>query len=160
MAAEGWGVMKSSMLIAVVLLLSGAAVNEVVASEGHRHFQGQGHFQGHRHFGGHQGHRHSHRHSRGPVVSFGFVAGPYWGPRYYAPYPYYAPYYPPHYSSLVVEHVSAPVYIERQSSEPGAASTARTGYWYYCGESKAYYPYVRDCPGGWQKVSPRPAGES
>ena len=28
--------------------------------------------------------------------------------------------------------------------------------WYYCADSKAYYPYVKDCPGGWQRVSPTP----
>ncbi len=24
-------------------------------------------------------------------------------------------------------------------------------------ESKTYYPYVKECPGGWQRVTPQPA---
>lgn len=76
-------------------------------------------------------------------VRFGFVVGPYWGP-WYVP-----PYYPP----LVVEHSSPPVYIER-SSDSGAAN-----FWYYCAAAKAYYPYVKQCPGGWQQVAPRPDDE-
>ncbi len=31
------------------------------------------------------------------------------------------------------------------------------GTWYYCAESKTYYPYVKECPGGWQRVTPQPA---
>src|SRR2546421_7298563 len=30
-------------------------------------------------------------------------------------------------------------------------------YWYYCPAAAAYYPYVQDCPGGWEPVSPSPA---
>lgn len=33
---------------------------------------------------------------------------------------------------------------------------AQTGYWYYCSEVQAYYPYTRECPGGWIKVVPSP----
>jgi hypothetical protein len=29
-------------------------------------------------------------------------------------------------------------------------------YWYYCEEARAYYPYVRECPGGWMTVVPQP----
>ena len=28
--------------------------------------------------------------------------------------------------------------------------------WYYCQGSNAYYPYVRECPTGWQQVAPQP----
>ena len=31
------------------------------------------------------------------------------------------------------------------------------GYWYYCESSDGYYPYVKECPGGWQRVAPRPS---
>ena len=27
-------------------------------------------------------------------------------------------------------------------------------YWYYCREADKYYPYVKQCPGGWMKVVP------
>ena len=71
-------------------------------------------------------------------VSFGFPLG------YYAPPPYY--YYP----APVV--VSRPVtYIERRE-----VARASTDWWYYCEQSRSYYPYVKSCPGGWQKVEPTP----
>jgi hypothetical protein len=28
--------------------------------------------------------------------------------------------------------------------------------WYYCASKNAYYPYVTDCPEGWQQVVPQP----
>ena len=33
---------------------------------------------------------------------------------------------------------------------------APAAYWYYCAPLAAYYPYVPDCPGGWQLVEPYP----
>src|SRR5437763_10914423 len=33
---------------------------------------------------------------------------------------------------------------------------APVAYWYYCAPLAAYYPYVPDCPGGWQLVEPYP----
>jgi hypothetical protein len=42
-----------------------------------------------------------------------------------------------------------PVYTERQDVN-------EAGYWYYCDATKGYYPYVKECPTGWQKVAPRP----
>jgi hypothetical protein len=40
-----------------------------------------------------------------------------------------------------------PVYIEQPQS---------SAYWYYCQAYSAYYPHVRVCPGGWQRVAPQP----
>jgi hypothetical protein len=36
----------------------------------------------------------------------------------------------------------------------------RTAFWYYCAESRRFYPYVRSCQNGW-KIRPAspPAGE-
>jgi hypothetical protein len=83
-------------------------------------------------------------------VGFGF---PVWGwgaPWYYAPPPYY--YAPPQ-----VVYSSPPVYVERQSVErQSVASDRAQDWWYYCEQSKGYYPYVKTCPSGWQKVSPVP----
>jgi hypothetical protein len=31
-----------------------------------------------------------------------------------------------------------------------------TQYWYYCEASRAYYPYVATCPGGWKAVPATP----
>jgi len=77
-------------------------------------------------------------------IGFNF---PIWGP---APY-YYAP--PPAYYYPAPVLVSRPPvrYVERQEAAP-----ASTDWWYYCDQSRTYYPYVKTCPGGWQKVSPTP----
>lgn len=90
----------------------------------------------HGHYGGH---------SRSHVF-LGFNFGPYWGPGYYPPPVYY---YPP-----VVVQQAPPVYIEQ--SQPAPVPDA--SYWYYCPAAKRYYPYVRECPSGWQQVAPTPPG--
>lgn len=102
-------------------------------------------------------------HGHGGHIRFGVSIGPYWGPGYCSPYsPYYCPspyYYPP----VVVERAPPPVYIEQQPA-PVEATMApppapQTNYWYYCRASKAYYPYVKECPSGWQKELPQPPGQ-
>ena len=47
-----------------------------------------------------------------------------------------------------------PTYIERDDAAREEAPAS--AYWYYCAESKAYYPYVKHCPAGWQRVAPQP----
>ena len=85
-------------------------------------------------------------------VSVGFVFG---GPGYWY-YPGY--YYPPYYYPQVVSYPAEPtVYIERgDAGAPAEQSQGSQGYWYYCKESKAYHPYVKHCPGGWEKQIPAP----
>ena len=95
----------------------------------------------------HGGHHRSRAH-------FGvFIGAPaYW----YHPAPYY--YYPPayYYPPVVAAPASPPVYIERgNASSPSEQSQ---GIWYYCPEAKAYYPYVKQCAGGWQRVPAQPQG--
>lgn len=68
---------------------------------------------------------------------------------YYYPPPYY--YYSPSYPPVVTSQPT--VYVE-QGSQP--APQPAQNYWYYCADSRAYYPYVKDCPGGWQRVAPQP----
>jgi hypothetical protein len=92
-------------------------------------------------------------HGRGRVsigVGFGFGYpywgwGPYWGPWYYPP-PYY---YPP---AAVYVPAQPTTYIE-QGGTPAADAG---GWWYYCDISRGYYPYVKECPSGWQRVPPAP----
>lgn len=102
------------------------------------------------------------RGSRGHV-GIGVVIGPSWGPWYYpAPRYYYPPpYYDPYYAPIVIERSDPPVYIERPTSpgtgEDDTASAPETNYWYYCAAARAYYPDVKRCPDGWQKVLPRDA---
>lgn len=90
--------------------------------------------------------------------SVGVYFGPYWGPGFYPP-PYY---YPPRV--IVVPAAPPPVYIEQQEAPVEAASSVQPNtqqnaqqYWYYCVSSKGYYPYVKECPEGWQKILPQPA---
>ncbi len=77
---------------------------------------------------------------------------PLWG-YYYAPPYYYPPYYPyyyPDYPPAAVAPYPTP-YAEAPRSVPPVSSD-----WFYCAESKSYYPYVRECPGGWQRVPSTP----
>lgn len=82
--------------------------------------------------------------------SVGVYVGPGWGwgPGWYPP-PYY---YPP--QVVVVPPSQPPVYIERQD-EAMPHSEAQQ-YWYFCKSAKGYYPYIKECPEGWQKVLPQP----
>ena len=91
-------------------------------------------------------------------VRFGFAFG---FPIYPAPY-YYPPpayYYPP---PVYVQ--PAPVYVEPpQAAAPAAAAQAESAppaeqFWYYCPDSKTYYPYVKTCTSAWQRVRPQPPG--
>jgi hypothetical protein len=74
--------------------------------------------------------RSEHISSRAPVT------GPVFAPWYPAP-PYW------HYEQTV----AVPAYIE---SDPAAS-----GHWFFCKAAGIYYPYVRECPAGWQEVAPQ-----
>jgi hypothetical protein len=87
-------------------------------------------------------------------IYFGFNAGLPWWP--YHPYALYPP------QTLVIERPApAPtVYIQQAPMPPVAAEPVQTkegGYWYYCAAQRNYYPYIKRCPGGWEKLSPEPA---
>lgn len=90
------------------------------------------------------------RYSVGVYLGPGFWYGPYY-PWYYPRYPYYYPPYP-YVPPVVTVPSSPPTYVEREVRGP----EAEPAYWHFCRESNAYYPYVRECPGGWQRVSPLP----
>lgn len=76
-----------------------------------------------------------------------YIGGPVWGPYWY-PSPYY---YPP--QVVVLPAPQPPVYIEQQQD---AGPESGQHYWYFCKSAQGYYPYVKECPGGWQKVLPQP----
>lgn len=81
--------------------------------------------------------------------------GIYVGPGYYGGYyPPPAYYYPP--APIVVQPAAPPVYIEQAPQAAAPAPAPAQSMWYYCAGSRSYYPYVKDCPGGWQQVAPRP----
>jgi len=93
---------------------------------------------------------HGHGHYRGSRAHFGvFIGAPaYW----YYPAPYY--YYPPYYAPVAAAPASPAAYVERGDTR--AAPEPAHDSWYYCPEAKAYYPYVKQCPAGWQRVAPQP----
>jgi hypothetical protein len=90
------------------------------------------------HVGGHASARHGGFHHGGHV----FFGLGYW-PSWYFPDPY-------GYGYLLPGMYSAPVYVEQ-------GDEGRSAYWYYCADSKAYYPYVQQCAAGWVPVLPAPA---
>jgi hypothetical protein len=127
--------------------------------------------QHHGHGGGYYGH--------GGGVRFGIGFGvPFYGPAYYpyAPYPAYgypapaygyppvavAPYAPQEYVEQGNAMSVPPAYADQGNPmtappPPPAASVQSQGnWWHYCTDSKGFYPYVRECPSGWQRVSPQP----
>ena len=76
-----------------------------------------------------------HHHPHSTVIFRGaFIGwpGPYYWPGYYYGPGYYYDYGPP------------------------AVAAPAPAYWYYCPPAGAYYPYVQDCPVGWQLVTPHP----
>ena len=108
--------------------------------------------------GGHGGHGHHHHSGVRVGVAFG---GPFWYGGYwpYRPY-YYGGYYPAYPAYAYYPYPAAapagpPVYVEQGQPAPSAAAPA-AGYWHYCNESQAYYPYVQQCAGPWQRVPPQP----
>jgi hypothetical protein len=77
------------------------------------------------------------------------VAAPLFWPGYYAPY--YSPYYAYAPYAYPVNYAPVTQYVQTTPVQPAAVSS-----WYYCAGSKTYYPYVQQCPGGWQQVAPTP----
>jgi hypothetical protein len=77
--------------------------------------------------------------------------GFYFGAPYYT-YPYYGYPYRNYYAPppvVITVPPTPPVYIQQQ-----AAPDYPSGYWYYCDDPQGYYPTVRECPDGWQRVPP------
>ncbi len=125
------------MIAAFLALVMGTWASPSEAREGHRD-RGHGHHFGsvqrsHGFYGFHRTYRSHRGHRPRFFVTGSLVLGPWY------PYYYYAA--PP-----VVIQQQPPVYVqaERQTSN----------YWYYCQNPQGYYPYVKECPGGWMKVVP------
>jgi len=77
-----------------------------------------------------------------PLAGWGWYGAPYYSPYYYPP------------TSVVV--VPQPQTYIQQDAPAAPAAPAQQGYWYYCADAQAYYPYVKECPAGWQRVTPQP----
>jgi len=59
----------------------------------------------------------------------------------------------------VVVETSPPVYVERGSvtTDDAGGGSGGEGWWHYCSKPEGYYPNVKKCPGGWEKVAPSPS---
>ena len=111
-------------------------------SGGGRHSGGGAHAASGSHAGGAHPSRGRSSFARPPVRVGAFVA-----------FPAYA-YFPPllYSSAAVVVPYAAVDYIEK-----GPDRAAPESYWYYCPEGQRYYPYIEQCPDGWQLVGPGPS---
>jgi hypothetical protein len=102
------------------------------------------------------GHGHGHGYGYGGGARFGVTLGvPLYGPGYFWPYydyPYPASAYSGYPYPLVVVQSSPPVYVEQGAAQAAPAQAD----WYYCTASNSYYPYVSECPAGWQRVPAQP----
>ncbi len=97
--------------------------------------------------------------------NFGINLGHYPGYYGYSAFGYQDPFfYPPVYSypptvivpvtPPVVIPSTPPVYTQKKTT---SSMQPQTNYWHYCSDSDSYYPYVKECPGGWLQVAPKPA---
>jgi hypothetical protein len=61
-----------------------------------------------------------------------------------------------YYDAPVYPYPDPEVVVVDQPAPPGPPPAQ---YWYYCRNPNGYYPYVPQCPGGWESVpaSPPPA---
>ena len=124
---------RPTLLLVMILLGTMVSVEALARGQGAR--SGGRHFSGH-HFKGH--------HFSGPHVRFGVFVG---APAFW----YYTAPYPP----VVAMPSSLPAYIEQGDAQSASQQPEGDGY-YYCVDAEAYYPYVQQCPGGWQRVAPQP----
>ena len=160
--------MQNSQWIFLIIALLALIVNNTAWSRGghghgHGHHFSDGHHVGggHRHFS--RGHHH-HRHNR---LNFGINLGGYYGPGFYSR-SYYGDrgygyrgygnygYRSYGYPSVITVPSTPPVYIQRQAAAP---EQQKSEYWHYCREPDGYYPYVKQCPGGWLQVAPQPPAQ-
>lgn len=144
--------MKQIKVACLVIVLIGSITSNSVWARGgggHGGGFGGGHYSGGHHGGGwgygHGGYYNGIGLGLG-LLGLGYGLGYYGGP-YYSPY--YA--YPP---TVVTIPVTPPVYIQQS---PPVTQQYPPGYWYYCNNPDGYYPYIKECPQGWQQVDPIPS---
>ena len=148
--------MKQITVVCLVIVLIGSITSNSAWAHGGGgvgHVGGGwgGHYRG-GHYGGGWGYGHG---GHNGYSSFGFYFGaPFYSYPYYS-YPYQYPYYYP--PAIITVPATPPVYIQRS---PSAAQQNPPGYWYYCNNPEGYYPYIKECPNGWQQVEPVPPAPS
>ncbi len=96
----------------------------------------------------------------------GISPGEAWHRRHHHNYPYY-PFYPqpfvpfaPFGGPVFIEppYPVYPTYAPPFAVDP-PIQAPQPQYWYYCKTSNppGYFPYIRECPGGWTQEVPRPS---
>ena len=133
------------ILAAAMISAAAFGVSDAMAAGRHGGWGGGYH-------GYHGGYGHSHGYGRvGAFVGGAIVAGALLSPWYYPSY------YVTSYPTVVEVAPAAPtVYFEQAQAAVPAASDAGS-WWYFCNDTRAYYPYVRECASPWQRVAPSPA---
>lgn len=86
--------------------------------------------------------------------------GPGWGPGWRGNWGYPGGYYGPYagyYGPPAVVYASPPIVTYASPPQPMVlAAQPEPAVWYYCEASGKYYPYVQECPTGWQKQAATP----
>ncbi|HUW36524.1 MAG TPA: hypothetical protein VMV91_04260 [Rhodocyclaceae bacterium] len=157
-----------SALLALIVATGAALAVPAWADRGGDHHHGYG--------GWHGGYRGDHGDRGGDHLGWGlgvlFGSALLWSalqPRsaYYAPPPVYAP---PGYlgPSFVSQYYGTPT-VELPPPPPAALAAPQGSqseplapggqWWYYCGKPRGYYPYVKQCQVGWEKLPPTPPGQ-
>jgi hypothetical protein len=109
----------------------------------------------------------------GVFLNFGVPWPGYWAPRYYYPPPaayYYDDYYMPP-PGVIVQRRDSPEYVERSDIEGAPPAyqqqpaqsqqqQPQQNWWYWCASSEKYFPYVKECTGGFQRVPAQPVPPS
>ena len=140
---------RGTLVLAAMLLGTVIASDAPARGGGRSGGHGGGHGGGHAaNFGGQSGHFAGGTHFVPRFRTRVFIGASLFAPLYYYPLP------PPYYYDPAPAYIDpAPTYIEQY---PGQTAPQQSFYWFYCTSSNAYYPYVKDCPGGWQQVAPQP----
>lgn len=138
---------KSRSLFVLVLLLALLASSSAWAHNRFGSWPGHGsvgawRVHGHGHGGGHWHGGHSHGH-----VGV-FIGVPLGAPWQYNPYYTYPP--------VVAVPATPPVYIQQGLPLQDQQQPKLNSWWYYCKALQGYYPYVKQCPSGWQLVPAQP----
>jgi hypothetical protein len=152
MKSDVYGQLMVGFVAVVTMLMVSAQPSYAWTGGGTWGVHGGGFHQGAFHHGFHQFHHGFHHRPVffhraccfGPRVFVGFGVGVPFVYPYAYPYPYSA------YSPPAVMEASPQVYSQQDRQPPQQ-------YWYYCQGAQAYYPYVKDCPGGWLQVVPQPS---
>lgn len=62
-------------------------------------------------------------------------------------------------TGIIVDVLTSPQVVVVPSPSAGAAQPPAAGvFYYFCESSKAYYPYVTQCPEGWRVLPTTPPG--